>query len=122
MEQYPADTRSKPLLLVHGDQKEKKTALEAEARPFKNITLFQARIPDAYGTHHSKMMFLLYSTGLRVVITTGNMIKMDWDQKTQGIWISPLFPKLATGRDTDPTGTSFKQDLLHYLSAYGGTA
>lgn len=32
----------------------------------------------------SKMMFLLYKEGLRVVITTANLIAMDWDQKTQG--------------------------------------
>lgn len=30
------------------------------------------------------MMLLLYSDGLRVVITTANLIIQDWDQKTQG--------------------------------------
>jgi tyrosyl-DNA phosphodiesterase-1 len=32
----------------------------------------------------SKMMLLLYTEGLRVVITTANLIHSDWDQKTQG--------------------------------------
>ena len=32
----------------------------------------------------SKMMLLLYSTGMRIVITTANLISKDWDQKTQG--------------------------------------
>ena len=32
----------------------------------------------------SKMMLLLYKEGLKVVITTANLIAMDWDQKTQG--------------------------------------
>ena len=30
------------------------------------------------------MMLLLYKEGLKVVITTANLIAMDWDQKTQG--------------------------------------
>ena len=30
------------------------------------------------------MMLLLYTEGLRVVITTANLIHSDWDQKTQG--------------------------------------
>ena len=32
----------------------------------------------------SKMMLLYYEEGLRVVIHTANLIKKDWDQKTQG--------------------------------------
>ena len=30
------------------------------------------------------MMLLLYTEGLRVVITTANLIHADWDKKTQG--------------------------------------
>ena len=29
-------------------------------------------------------MLLLYKEGIKVVITTANLIAMDWDQKTQG--------------------------------------
>ena len=29
-------------------------------------------------------MLLLYTEGMRVVITTANLIERDWDQKTQG--------------------------------------
>ena len=32
----------------------------------------------------SKMMLLLYTEGIRVVITTANLIHNDWDKKTQG--------------------------------------
>ena len=35
----------------------------------------------------SKMMLLLYTEGMRVVITTANLIHMDWDQKTQGYYM-----------------------------------
>ena len=30
------------------------------------------------------MMFLLYDTGLRVVVHTANLVQRDWHQKTQG--------------------------------------
>lgn len=33
--------RSKPLLIVHGDQREKKHELLSEAEPFPNVKLFQ---------------------------------------------------------------------------------
>lgn len=121
IEQYPKDKRSKPLLIVHGNQRETKAELEREAKPYPNIKLFGARL-EAFGTHHSKMMFLLYKEGLRVVISTANLIAMDWDQKTQGVWISPLFTKLSTPSPTMPSPTNFKEDLLDYLAAYGGNA
>ncbi|RMX36701.1 hypothetical protein pdam_00015830, partial [Pocillopora damicornis] len=124
MEQYPADKRSKPLLIVHGNQREAKAQLHKEAEPYPNIKLFAARL-EAFGTHHSKMMLLLYKEGLKVVITTANLIAMDWDQKTQGVWMSPVFPKLSklSGEEyANYSRTNFKEDLLEYLAAYGGSA
>ncbi|XP_041468540.1 LOW QUALITY PROTEIN: tyrosyl-DNA phosphodiesterase 1-like [Lytechinus variegatus] len=121
MKQYPREFRDKPLLIVHGEQREGKIALHEAAHPFPNIKLCQARLDIMYGTHHSKMMFLLYANGMRVVIHTANIIEMDWHQKTQGVWISPLFPKLPSAKQTASDGESptfFKRDLLAYLTAY----
>lgn len=36
--------RSKPLLIVHGDQREKKAQLHKEAEPFSNVKLFQVQL------------------------------------------------------------------------------
>lgn len=120
IQQYPASFRQKALLCVHGFQGGQKAGLEADARKFTNIKFCQAKLEMPYGTHHTKMMFLLYDTGLRVVIHTANLIERDWHQKTQGIWISPVFPKLKSG--PSPTQgdspTHFKRDLLQYVSAY----
>ncbi|XP_069117076.1 tyrosyl-DNA phosphodiesterase 1-like isoform X2 [Argopecten irradians] len=119
MKQYPQQFRSKPLLLVHGFKGPNKSSLEAEGSAYSNIRFCQARLDMPYGTHHTKMMFLLYDNGMRVVIHTSNMIERDWFQKTQGMWISPLFPKLPKPSSTQgesPTG--FKHDLLEYVSAY----
>ncbi|KAJ8309162.1 hypothetical protein KUTeg_014036 [Tegillarca granosa] len=120
MKQYPEPFRSKPLLVVHGFQGPNKAALQAEAAQYTNIKFCQARLEMAYGTHHTKMMLLLYDDGMRVVIHTSNLIERDWFQKTQGMWISPLFPKLKpTGSKTSgDSPTRFKHDLLEYIASY----
>lgn len=79
-----------------------------------------ARIDIPYGTHHTKMMMLLYTEGMRVVIHTANLIQRDWDRKTQAVWISPLFPKLEKQETAAaPSMSEFATDLLAYLNAYG---
>ncbi|XP_021258025.1 tyrosyl-DNA phosphodiesterase 1 isoform X5 [Numida meleagris] len=118
--QYPQEYRKKPLLIVHGEKRESKAELIAQARPFENISFCQAKLDIAFGTHHTKMMLLLYEEGLRVVIHTSNLIAEDWHQKTQGIWLSPLYPRLPQG-SSDSAGeseTNFKSDLISYLMAY----
>ncbi|XP_055291910.1 tyrosyl-DNA phosphodiesterase 1 isoform X3 [Moschus berezovskii] len=117
--QYPPEFRKKPMLLVHGDKREAKAHLLAEAKPYGNVTLCQAKLDIAFGTHHTKMMLLLYEEGLRVVIHTSNLIREDWHQKTQGIWLSPLYPRIVHGTPrSGESATHFKADLISYLAAY----
>ena len=73
-----------PLLIVHGDSRDANHSIKTECTPYPQIELCPARLDIPYGTHHTKMMFLLYATGLRIVIHTGNLIAQDWQQKTQG--------------------------------------
>ncbi|XP_051833376.1 tyrosyl-DNA phosphodiesterase 1 isoform X2 [Antechinus flavipes] len=118
--QYPLEFRKKPILLVHGDKREAKARLQEKAKPYENISLCQAKLDIAFGTHHTKMMLLLYEEGLRVVIHTSNLIQADWHQKTQGIWLSPLYPRLPCGTTSTygESSTNFKSDLISYLMAY----
>ncbi|XP_020755884.2 tyrosyl-DNA phosphodiesterase 1 isoform X3 [Odocoileus virginianus] len=119
VKQYPPEFRKKPVLLVHGDKREAKAHLVAEAKPYGNVTLCQAKLDIAFGTHHTKMMLLLYEEGLRVVIHTSNLIREDWHQKTQGIWLSPLYPRIVHGTHrSGESATRFKADLISYLAAY----
>ncbi|XP_038968275.1 tyrosyl-DNA phosphodiesterase 1 isoform X2 [Rattus norvegicus] len=119
IKQYPPEFRKKPILLVHGDKREAKADLHAQAKPYANISLCQAKLDIAFGTHHTKMMLLLYEEGLRVVIHTSNLIREDWHQKTQGIWLSPLYPRIYQGNHTSgESSTHFKADLTSYLMAY----
>lgn len=118
VEQYPAEFRNMPLLVVHGEQREAKRELEASAAEFKHVSFAQAKLEIVYGTHHTKMMLLLYKAGLRVVIHTANMVSSDWAQKTQAIWVGPLCPRLASGSQGGDSETRFRADLLDYLEAY----
>ncbi|XP_030071130.1 tyrosyl-DNA phosphodiesterase 1 [Microcaecilia unicolor] len=120
IKQYPEESRDKPLLIVHGEKRESKASLHEDAHSFGNVRLCQAKLDIPYGTHHTKMMILLYKEGLRVVIHTSNLIREDWHQKTQGIWLSPLFSKLPKSAP-DSAGesvTNFKSDLMDYLTSY----
>ncbi|GFO34675.1 tyrosyl-DNA phosphodiesterase 1-like [Plakobranchus ocellatus] len=118
VKQYPESSRKLPLLLVHGDQGRDELRMKAEAQDFPHISLCRAPLDIPYGTHHTKMMLLLYTTGLRVVIHTANLIPNDWCQKTQGIWVSPVFSPLANASEKGDSPTGFKTDLLQYLAAY----
>ncbi|XP_042548796.1 tyrosyl-DNA phosphodiesterase 1 [Dipodomys spectabilis] len=121
--QYPPEFRKKPILLVHGDKREAKAHLHAQAKPYGNVSLCQAKLDIAFGTHHTKMMLLLYEEGLRVVIHTSNLIREDWHQKTQGIWLSPLYPRIDPGAHScGDSRTHFKADLIRYLLAYNDPA
>ena len=117
MSQYPQSFKNLPLLLVHGDKGQQERDLRSRCRPYTNISLCQADLPIPFGTHHTKMMLLNYQTGLRVVITTANLVQSDWSQKTQGMWISPLLPPSSDDGNHD-SETRFRSDLLAYLKAY----
>ncbi|KAL0969830.1 hypothetical protein UPYG_G00232840 [Umbra pygmaea] len=120
VQQYPPEFRDQPVLIVHGDKREAKARLLQQAQSYSHVHFCQAKLDIAFGTHHTKMMLLWYEEGFRVVILTSNMIRADWYQKTQGLWMSPLFPRLPEGSPgtAGESPTLFKQDLLEYLGAY----
>nr|XP_026646991.1 tyrosyl-DNA phosphodiesterase 1 isoform X2 [Zonotrichia albicollis] len=110
--QYPQEFRKKPLLIVHGERRESKAELIAQARPYENISFCQAKLDIAFGTHHTKMMLLLYEEGLRVVIHTSNLIADDWHQKTQGVFLLGSTPGRYQGSDKEKWGHLRLRKLL----------
>ncbi|XP_024087851.3 tyrosyl-DNA phosphodiesterase 1 isoform X3 [Pongo abelii] len=112
VKQYPPEFRKKPILLVHGDKREAKAHLHAQAKPYENISLCQAKLDIAFGTHHTKMMLLLYEEGLRVVIHTSNLIHADWHQKTQGVYLIGSTPGRFQGSQKDNWGHFRLKKLL----------
>ncbi|RXG56114.1 Tyrosyl-DNA phosphodiesterase 1 [Armadillidium vulgare] len=114
MEFYKACAPKTPVLFMYG-------VLEGRARDYEGVTCVKVDMPFQYGVHHSKMMLFHYKEGLRVVVHTANLIPDDWSEKTQGFWISPLFPPLENGQKSlleGDSSTSFKKDLTDYLLSY----
>ena len=58
----------------------------------------------------------------KVAIYSANLIEVDWEERTQIIWMSPLLPRLEKNesKDFDEKNESenFKSDLLNYISSY----
>lgn len=59
-------------------------------------------------------MFLVYPRGLRVVIHTANLIHVDWNNKSQGLWMQDF--RWKDQKDLDK-GCGFENDLVDYLGA-----
>jgi tyrosyl-DNA phosphodiesterase 1 len=89
-----------------------------------SLTTFRF-MPEAYGTHHTKMMVLLRHDDLaQIIIHTANLIRRDWKNLSQAIWTSPLLPlepsEAPPPQENPPMGSGarFKIDFLNYLRAY----
>lgn len=104
-------------------------------------------MPEACGTHHSKMIVLFRhddqaqyvyfvilrraTNKCRVNILTANFVAGDW-RMSQAVWRSPLLPlqavpKASTSPSKSPptppafgSGARFKRDLLEYFRGYTG--
>jgi tyrosyl-DNA phosphodiesterase 1 len=82
-------------------------------------------MPEAFGTHHTKMMVLLRHDDLaQIIIHTANLIRRDWANLSQAVWRSPLLPLKSSEAppilENPPMGSGlrFKIDFLNYLRAY----
>ncbi|XP_073999862.1 tyrosyl-DNA phosphodiesterase glaikit isoform X1 [Rhodnius prolixus] len=107
--------RNKPMTLLYGD-------VDMELDRFKHfLTPVKVKPPSSFGSHHSKMMVFSYTDdSIRIVVCTANLVESDWDNRTQGLWISPRCSVLPKKSDTmaGDSPTNFKRDLIKYLSAY----
>ena len=50
------------------------------------------------------------------------MIEVDWEERTQLVWVSPLLPKLPENSEIAATlntdEENFRSDLIQYIDAY----
>ncbi|CAK9146811.1 unnamed protein product [Ilex paraguariensis] len=79
-----------------------------------NWILHKPPLPISYGTHHSKAMLLVYPQGVRIIVHTANLIHVDWNNKSQGLWMQD-FPWKDQNSSSKACG--FESDLIDYLSA-----
>ncbi|PSR98436.1 Tyrosyl-DNA phosphodiesterase [Actinidia chinensis var. chinensis] len=100
------------VLVIHG---ESDGSLERMKRSKPaNWILHKPPLPISYGTHHSKAMLLVYPRGVRVIVHTANLIYVDWNNKSQGLWMQD-FP--WKDQNSSTKGCAFESDLIDYLSA-----
>ncbi|KAL5730922.1 tyrosyl-DNA phosphodiesterase 1 [Ranunculus cassubicifolius] len=108
----PSLTKIARVLIIHGEGDATLSHLQ-KSKP-ANWILHKPPLPISYGTHHSKAMLLVYPRGLRVVIHTSNLIYVDWNNKSQGLWMQD-FP--WKDQKEQHRGSGFENDLIDYLSA-----
>lgn len=115
----PGLLSAKQLIVVHGEKGH--SGLNIRAQNIKatlqhaglgHATVFLPWLSD-WGCHHSKFFLVQYPTGLRVIITTANMIQCDCSSKSQGIWWQD-FPRRD---DQSPPDSPFHSDLRDYVRA-----
>ncbi|KAF1334963.1 Tyrosyl-dna phosphodiesterase 1, partial [Globisporangium splendens] len=120
------------VLLVHGERD--RQAMANECKGYTNVTLVAPYLPIPYGTHHTKMMVVVYPAKVRVAIFTANFIAIDWNNKTQGVWFQDFELKTLGGDDdtehkecvsnrnadgSNSVALDFEADLVGYLSRLG---
>lgn len=58
-------------------------------------------------------MFLVYPRGVRVIVHTANLIYVDWNNKSQALWMQDFPWKDPSNASS---GCGFESDLIDYLS------
>ncbi|KAL1355456.1 hypothetical protein HN51_007488 [Arachis hypogaea] len=107
----PALLKVPHVLVIHGESDGRVDYLK-RSKP-TNWILHKPPLPISFGTHHSKAMFLVYPHGIRVIVHTANLIYVDWNNKTQGLWMQD-FP--WKDQNSLSKGSVFENDLVEYLS------
>ncbi|XP_058736831.1 tyrosyl-DNA phosphodiesterase 1-like [Vicia villosa] len=108
----PALSKVPHVLVLHGEGDERVACMKI-SKP-KNWILHKPPLPISFGTHHSKAMLLVYPRGVRVIVHTANLIYVDWNNKSQGLWMQD-FP--WKDQNSLSKGSGFENDLVEYLSA-----
>ncbi|XP_058092682.1 tyrosyl-DNA phosphodiesterase 1 isoform X2 [Magnolia sinica] len=99
-------------LVIHGESGARVEHMK-KSMP-ANWVLHRPPLPISYGTHHSKAMLLVYLRGVRIVVHTANLIYVDWNNKSQGLWMQD-FPWKDQKNLSRPC--AFENDLVDYLNA-----
>ncbi|XP_022142241.1 tyrosyl-DNA phosphodiesterase 1 [Momordica charantia] len=100
------------VLVIHGEGDG--TLDHMKRKKPENWILHKPPLPISFGTHHSKAIFLVYPRGIRMVVHTANLIYVDWNNKSQGLWMQD-FP--WKDQNVSTRGCAFEDDLVDYLSA-----
>ncbi|TPX43053.1 hypothetical protein SeMB42_g04885 [Synchytrium endobioticum] len=107
MKVVPQESKHIPIYIVHGMRRS-----DVDTSRYPNAKAHAAYVPDAYGTHHTKMMILQFDDDtLRIVISSANLIEQDWKNKCQAAWISPPLKR----KPASFSESQFEKDLVAYM-------
>ncbi|XP_023331036.1 probable tyrosyl-DNA phosphodiesterase [Eurytemora carolleeae] len=105
----------KPLVILYGEENSDLSSNSLQA----NIRAVRVKPKYPFGTHHTKMMVFVYEDeSVRVVVHTANLVGSDWENRTQGVWVSPRCMKLNSSESKGESPTNFKSSLIKYLKFY----
>lgn len=65
-------------------------------------------------TFHPKLWLLDYGVFLRVVISSANAGRWEWDEVTQNIWVLDARPRPPGADQTDSGGSSIAAHVVHF--------
>lgn len=104
------------LIIVHG-QKDNAPFLQSLERLGMDAEQYCVVSPDVppYGTYHSKAFFLLYPTGMRVIIHTANLLYSDVNNKSQTAFVQDFPFKDAES----PASSDFEKQIEQYARSLG---
>lgn len=113
MQQYErAGCADVPSLVLYGFDDSKVTE-------YPNMKVEHRGTGGEYGIHHSKMTFIEYrDQSMRVIISTANLYAGDWNDRTNGLWVSPRCDRMTDNVHEGDSVTRFRADLMEYLLWY----
>jgi len=108
----PGILRCPKVAVIHGDG-------GIGYRP-RNFVFHKPELSEAYGTMHTKMFILGYPKGIRVCVSTANLIDPDYNDKSQVTWVQDFPWKKDV--EAAPESSPFEEDLMSYMNAIGWKA
>ena len=115
----PAIATADKIVIVHGERSGQAIVHDVMLSSVSLKTTVHRPPTPEWGTHHSKYFLVQYSTGVRVIIHTANLIYVDANNKSQGVYYQDFPLKGTDGtKEGDSRGAEpspFELDLLVYL-------
>eukprot|EP01105_Mastigella_eilhardi_P017501 TRINITY_DN4021_c0_g1_i1.p1 TRINITY_DN4021_c0_g1~~TRINITY_DN4021_c0_g1_i1.p1 ORF type:complete len:365 (-),score=93.00 TRINITY_DN4021_c0_g1_i1:667-1761(-) len=100
-----------PTILVHGQTYREQ--MESRVPPFIQLRKPDIKIP--YGLQHSKLFLVFFKDKLRVAVSTANLISIDYNRKTQAVWVQDFPPKAARSTGGSSDTCEFEETLVDYV-------
>lgn len=110
------------ILVMQAKEDSIKRQYERETSTMTNLRLCFPPMEGQVNCMHSKLMLLSYSSYLRIVVPTANLMPYDWGET--GVMENMVFlidlPRLMGSQDSAPENmTLFGRDLIYFLEAMG---